>query len=93
MPRPGCFGRNYSQSNHVFIQTADTKLPAIRLPARGVIERAANRSLVFTSLERKFSGSLMAAGCWRQNGFVARTGLHILLVVAVPVLILLINHF
>lgn len=35
----------------------------------------------------------MAAGCWRQNGFIARAGLHILYVVVAPVLLLLISHF
>jgi len=40
-----------------------------------------------------FSGSLMAAGCWRQNGFIARTGLHILYVVAVLALIFLRYYF
>ena len=38
------------------------KLPEVRLPARGAIERAATRSLVFISLALNFSGSLMAGG-------------------------------
>ena len=69
------------------------KLPAIRLPARGVIERAGEAQLIFALWKPMFSGSLMAAGCWRQNGFIARTGLHILYVVAVLALILLRYYF
>ena len=93
MPRPPVSAEIIAKANMFSYKRQIQKLPAIRLPARGVRERAANRSLVFTSLALKFSGSLMAAGCWRQNGFIARTGLHILYVVAVLALILLRYYF
>ena len=93
MPRPPVSAEIIAKAIMFSYKRQIQKLPAIRLPARGVIERAGEAQLIFALWKPMFSGSLMAAGCWRQNEFIARTGLHILLVVAAPVLLLLISHF
>ena len=62
MPRPPVSAEIIAKAIMFSYKRQIQKLPEIRLPTRGVIERAATRSLVFISLARKFSGSLMAGG-------------------------------
>ena len=62
MPRPSVSAEIIAKAIMFSYKRQIQKLPEIRLPARGAIERAANRSLVFTSLALNFSGSLMAGG-------------------------------
>lgn len=62
MPRPPVSAEIIAKAIMFSYKRQIQKLPEIRLPARGAIERAATRSLVFISLVLNFSGSLMAGG-------------------------------
>lgn len=62
MPRPSVSAEIIAKAIMFSYKRQIQKLPEIRLPARGAIERAATRSLVFISLALNFSGSLMAGG-------------------------------
>ena len=62
MPRPSVSAEIIAKAIMFSYKRQIQKLPEIRLPARGAIERATTRSLVFISLVLNFSGSLMAGG-------------------------------